>query len=114
MGEVLARLAATYAAFVAITPAGSGAGLHPQAQPQGRSKAEDGAARHFLALGEVDGDHRISHPRLGSRRFEDSRAAVAGPRRFRPDRPLEGRRAGPFPAAICPDNPADGIMKARA
>jgi len=51
MGEVLARFGrAPYAAFVAITPAGIGAGPHPQAQPEGRSEAEDGAARLIFSL----------------------------------------------------------------
>jgi hypothetical protein len=93
MGEVLAWFGrATHAAFVAITPAGGGAGLHPQAQPEGRSKAEDGAARLFL----IERNDRVCHSpdeRSWSRRIGKSRAAVAGSRRFRPDRPLEGRRA---------------------
>ena len=99
MGKVLARNGrARCAAFVAIASAGSGGGLHPEAQPEGRSRAEDGGARlvHWWEeLRRLSG----SWARLAwSRRIGFSRAAVAGPHRFRLDRPLEGRRAAPVPA----------------
>ena len=105
MGGVLARFGrATHAAFVAITPPGAARGLHPQAQPKGRSKAEDGAARLVPFVGEITRVYRDPRKDCArSRRVGKSRAAVAGPRRFRPDRPLEGRRAAPIPAGPHPD-----------
>jgi hypothetical protein len=87
---------------VAITPAGGGAGLHPQAQPEGRSEAEDGAARLFLYWQEWPRPSRSPDGLCEVATPQKSRAAVAGLRRFRPDRPLEGRRAAAIPARAEP------------
>ena len=102
MGEVLVVGRAPYAAFVAITPAGIGAGLHPQAQPEGRSEAEDGAARLMLFFVRTATSVVIPRKSCAVVITRKCRAAVAGAAPIPARSPSRRPPRGAIPAGLQP------------